>query len=278
MPFSLKIQNLNIAWHLKAYVISGASLHWSEANSKLGKIVNCHVTLSVRGSHGWKMTNSQIICSDIWSSVTEQNLFLDNGLQFIIEVLQPPLISKEHAAFVDFFEYKFDSNAEICRCLLNSCALQHGSYFKFFRYRQQALLGLWHLKKNTFTKAVSKHSRPPVAQKLFSTGDKPKAQTQGLSFSSHVSLLLLLPILRSQSQKDSSLAGHCSEVLLQCLQNCPPNSLSTEPVSCMKGLADLLFSWLLQTESGVEESSEAVCEIKRENLVAALISLACGRY
>ena len=213
--------------------------------------------------------------SDVWSSVTEQSIFLDDGLKFVVEVLQPPPVST-HTAFVDCIsEHRFDtsSNAELSKRLLNTCALQHGSYYKFFNYRQRALLGLWHSQKTKLTKLSLKISRPPAAPKLPTTGDKTKGLQTNVSFSSHVSLLLLLPILQSQSRTDPSLAGQCSEVLLQCLQNCPPSSLAVEAVSCIKGLADLLCSWLVQADSNA-----GLCEMKRENLVAALIALACGRY
>ena len=216
---------------------------------------------------------------DTWSSVTEQSIFLDDGLQYIVEALQSPSVSNEHTALDSVFDHKFDSssNAEICKCLLSSCAVQHGSYYKFFSYRQRALLGLWHSMKAKFKK-FKKHFRPPAAPKSFTTGDKTKGQQQNVSFSSHVSLLLLLPILQSQSLRDTSLAGQCSEVLLQCLQSCPPNSLAVEPLSCIKGLADLLCSWLSQAEQNSGESNVAVCAIKRENVLASLVSLACGRY
>ena len=219
--------------------------------------------------------------SDAWSSVTEQSIFLDDGLKFVVEVLQPPPVSTQHTAFVDCIsEHRFDtsSNAELSKRLLNTCALQHGSYYKFFNYRQRALQGLWHSQKAKLTKLSLKISRPPAAPKFFSAmGDKMKGQQTDVSFSSHVSLLLLLPILQSQSRIDPSLAGQCSEVLLQCLQNCPPSSLAVEPVSCIKGLADLLCSWLVQAENSSGEENAGVCEVKRENLVAALIALACGR-
>ncbi|XP_068681108.1 probable E3 ubiquitin-protein ligase HECTD4 isoform X3 [Montipora foliosa] len=225
------------------------------------------------------MTTGAPTGPDTWSSVTEQSIFLDDGLQYIVEALQSPSVSNEHTALDSVFDHKFDSssNAEICKCLLSSCAVQHGSYYKFFSYRQRALLGLWHSMKAKFKK-LKKHFRPPAAPKSFTTGDKTKGQQQNVSFSSHVSLLLLLPILQSQSLRDTSLAGQCSEVLLQCLQSCPPNSLAVEPLSCIKGLADLLCSWLLQAEQNSGESNVAVCAIKRENVLASLVSLACGRF
>lgn len=228
------------------------------------------------------MTNITTAGSDAWSSVTEQSIFLDNGLRFVVEALQPPPVSTEPSTFVECIsEHKFESssNAELSRRLLNACALQHGSYYKFFNYRQRALLGLWQSQKSKIIS--SKLSRPPADGPKVTTGDmKPKGQLQDVSFSSHVSLLLLVPILQSQSRTDPSLAGQCTELLLQCLQNCAPNSLAVEPVSCIKGLADLLCSWL-QQESDEENISRheelARNGVKRESLVAALIALACGR-
>lgn len=230
------------------------------------------------------MTNTITTDSDVWSSVTEQSIFLDDGLKFLAEVLQPPSISTERSTFVECIsEHKFEtsSNAELSKRLLNACALQHSSYYKLFSYRQRALLGLWQSQKSKITTLSSKNSRPPAVGPKVSTGDvKPKAHLQDVSFSSHVSLLLLVPILQSQSRTDPSLAGQCSELLLQCLQNCAPNSLAAEPTSCIKGLADLLCGWLQQTsdDGNVNTHEElARCRVKRESLVAALIALACGR-
>lgn len=226
------------------------------------------------------MTTALTAGTDGWSSVTEQSIFLNDGLKFVVEVLQPPPVSTEHTTFVDCIsEQKFDtsSNAELSKRLLTTCALQYGSYYRFFSYRQRALLGLWRSQRAKLTRLSLKISRPPGGAKLSAISDKTKGQQPNVSFSSHVSLLLLLPILQSQSRTDPSLAGQCSEVLFQCLQNCPPNSLATEPGSCIKGLADLLCSWLLRAEISTGEDV-AVCYAKRENLVAALISLACGRY
>ena len=225
------------------------------------------------------MTNVLSAGSDAWSSVTEQSIFLDDGLKFVVEVLQPPPVSTQQTAFAECIsEHKFDtsSNAELSKRLLNTCALQHSSYYKFFSYRQSALLGFWQSRKAKLTKLSLKISRPPAGSKVPATGDRPKGQD--VSFSSHVSLLLLLPILQSQSRKDPSLAGQCSELLLQCLQNCPPNSLAVEPVSCIRGLADLLCNWLQQEENVSGQENMAACEVKRESVVAALIALACGRY
>lgn len=226
------------------------------------------------------MTNTVTTDSDAWSSVSEQSIFLDDGLKFLVEVLQPPAISTEHSTFVErISEHKFEtsSNAELRKRLLKTCALQHSSYYKLFDYRQRALLGLWQSQKSKIIPLSSKNSCPPAVD---SKEGKPKVPFQDDSFSSHVSLLLLVPILESQSRTDPSLAGQCSELLLQCLQNCAPNSLAAEPTSCIKGLANLLCNWLQQAndEENISREEElARCGVKRESLVAALVSLACAR-
>lgn len=230
------------------------------------------------------MSNTSVTGFDNWSSVTEQNIFLDDGLKFVVEVVQPPPASTQQTSFEDCIsEQKFDtsSNAELSKRLLYTCALQHGSFYKFFNYRQRALIGLWQSAKAKLTKLSLKISRPPAASKLTATGDRQKGQLANVSFSSHVSLLLLLPILQSQSRTDPSLAGQCAELLLQCLQDCAPNSLAAEPVTCIRGLADLLCNWLQQgrqAEIIIGNQNVAGCQLKRETLVAALIVLACGRY
>ncbi|PFX24720.1 putative E3 ubiquitin-protein ligase HECTD4 [Stylophora pistillata] len=227
------------------------------------------------------MTNTVTTDSDAWSSVTEQSIFLDDGLKFLVGVLQPPAMSTECSTFVQRIsehEFETSSNTELCRRLLDTCALQHSSYYKLFDYRQRALLGLWQSQNSKLTTS-SKNSRPPAVDP-YPKDAKPKVPLQDVSFSSHVSLLLLVPILESQSRTDPSLAGQCSELLLHCLQNCAPNSLAAEPTSCIKGLADLLCSWLQQAndEEDVNRQEElARCGVKRESLVAALVALACAR-
>ena len=227
------------------------------------------------------MTNTVTTDSDAWSSVTEQSIFLDDGLKFLVGVLQPPAMSTECSTFVQRIsehEFETSSNTELCRRLLDTCALQHSSYYKLFDYRQRALLGLWQSQNSKLTTS-SKNSRPPAVDP-YPKDAKPKVPLQDVSFSSHVSLLLLVPILESQSRTDPSLAGQCSELLLQCLQTCAPNSLAAEPTSCIKGLADLLCSWLQQAndEEDVNRQEElARCGVKRESLVAALVALACAR-
>ena len=247
----------------------------------------CHVDLEddFLPAFEWIMMTTKSDGSDVWSSVTEQSILLDDGLKFLVEVLLPPPVSTQNSGFADCLsEHRFEStsNAELSKTLVKTCALQHGSYYKFFEYRQRAVLGLWQSQNIEIKKLPTRKFRDSVADHSKAASETPKRQIHGpeVSFSSHVSLLLLLPILQSQSRKDPSLAGQCTELLLHCLQDCSPNSLAVEPASCIKGLANLLCSWLRPREdAGNIYGEEHVSRLraKKESVVAALISLACGR-
>lgn len=104
-------------------------------------------------------------------------------------------------------------------------------------------------------------------------------QPEQAPFTSRVGLLLVFPLLQSQTRSDPALCGITAEVLLTCLRDCQPLSLSKEPADCLNGLEGLLCSWL---EDGAQESVQHQGRIphthrQRENAAAALVALACAR-
>lgn len=95
-------------------------------------------------------------------------------------------------------------------------------------------------------------------------------------FTSRVGLLLLFPLLQSQTRTDPALCGVTAEVLLTCLRDCQPLSLGKEPADCLNGLEGLLCAWLEEGGSGAAVPRPLQGR-QRENAAAALVALACAR-
>ncbi|XP_023793137.1 probable E3 ubiquitin-protein ligase HECTD4 isoform X2 [Cyanistes caeruleus] len=86
-------------------------------------------------------------------------------------------------------------------------------------------------------------------------------------------LLLVFPLIQSQSRTDPSLCNITAEVLLNCLRDCQPLSLTKEPADCLNGIESLLCSWLEDTAP----SGQHIPYKQKENAAAALVALACAR-
>ncbi|XP_025916129.1 probable E3 ubiquitin-protein ligase HECTD4 isoform X1 [Apteryx rowi] len=86
-------------------------------------------------------------------------------------------------------------------------------------------------------------------------------------------LLLVFPLIQSQSRTDPSLCNITAEVLLNCLRDCQPLSLTKEPADCLNGIESLLCSWLEETSA----SGQQIPYKQKENAAAALVALACAR-
>ncbi|XP_016414650.1 probable E3 ubiquitin-protein ligase HECTD4 [Sinocyclocheilus rhinocerous] len=105
------------------------------------------------------------------------------------------------------------------------------------------------------------------------------AGTDQAPFTSRVGLLLVFPLLQSQTRHDPALCGVTAEVLLACLRDCQPLSLGKEPADCLNGLERLLCSWL-EERSEPEETAQArplLTQQQRQNAAAALVALSCAR-
>uniref|UniRef100_W5LMJ7 HECT domain E3 ubiquitin protein ligase 4 n=1 Tax=Astyanax mexicanus TaxID=7994 RepID=W5LMJ7_ASTMX len=96
-----------------------------------------------------------------------------------------------------------------------------------------------------------------------------------------VGLLLVFPLLQSQTRHDPALSGVTAEVLLACLRDCQPLSLGKEPADCLNGLEGLLCTWLEQGGEqgggGLVQERLLLTQRQRENAAAALVALACAR-
>ena len=167
--------------------------------------------------------------------------------------------------------------SELSERLLAVCGTHNNAYSKLLEYRLNALRGLWNAQKQLSSDDDAERENANTEETIA------LLKKQGLwkepeqaSFSTRISVLLVLPLLQSQSRIDPNLCGVTSEVQLAFLRDCPPLSLSKEPGDCLKGLENLLCSWLGEN---VGSNSGQVVENKqhRKTIASALVALACAR-
>ena len=232
-----------------------------------------------------------------WSPIQEDTLFAEDGLKYVAELTEipPDVLALESSVCqsdcVDFCS-RFSAD-ETASDLRNLFATQTSPYARYFRYRQNALEQLWMKRvehENNSTRRKSDNEKTRVEDHVTTTLAVAVGKRR-IDFSSRVSLLLLIPLLKSQSKTDPALAEHSTQVLFQCLKECLPNSLHDEPLSCVTGLADLLTDWLVHKEATLNSTDdENSCAAKQETkepdrplvkseiIVGCLLSLACSRY
>lgn len=231
-----------------------------------------------------------------WTPVQEDTLFTEGGLKYVADLTEIPADVQTLESSVtsqgDGIDFELKSTQfsaeETAKELQNLFASENSPYARFFRYRQNALEQLW-LKREEF-----RNSKPKTEQEKIK--DRLPAATVGkrrIDFSSRISLLLLIPLIKSHSKTDPSLAEHSTQVLFQCLKECSSNSLGEEPLSCVTGLSDLLTDWLvcdmedeIALNSNDEENNCATKKetkgarkalVQSETVVGCLLSLACAR-
>ncbi|WAR02868.1 HECD4-like protein [Mya arenaria] len=213
-----------------------------------------------------------------WLSVTEETLFLHDGLMRVTDLVELPHdVNNAQDAENEVINFDLKDPKDLANRLLIVCGTHNNAYAKLLEYRLNALRGLWNAQKQM---TVDEES-----EKESSTTEETIAllRKQGLlkdpdqaSFSTRVSVLLVLPLLQSQSRIDPHLCGVTSGVLLNLLQECAPLSLSKEPGDCLKGLENLLCSWLgEQTES--DDSQVVQDKLQRKTIASALVALASAR-
>ncbi|KAH9492171.1 hypothetical protein Btru_026483 [Bulinus truncatus] len=213
--------------------------------------------------------------SSQWLSVTEETLFLHDGLLRVTDLVELPQ-NVESCGSRDNEVVAFDSKdpEELSAKLLEICGTRNNAFNTLLEYRLNALKGLWKAQKLTQEEQSDRET---------STQDEAIAllKKQGLlkdseqaSFSTRISLLLILPLLQSQSRTDPELCGVTSGVILTCLRYCPPLSLAKEPSDCLNGLESLLCGWL---EEQSQTGKSTIDKKHQENAAAALVALACAR-
>ncbi|XP_010602797.2 probable E3 ubiquitin-protein ligase HECTD4 [Fukomys damarensis] len=163
---------------------------------------------------------------------------------------------------------------ELAERLRSVCGNQSNAYARLLEYRLNALRGLWNAQRQLALE--EQHERE-------SSGDEETLallKRQGLlqqpeqaPFTSRMGLLLVFPLIQSQSRTDPSLCNITAEVLLNCLRDCQPLSLTKEPADCLNGIETLLCSWLEETS----DTGRQIPHKQKENAAAALVALACAR-
>lgn len=208
---------------------------------------------------------------------------------------------KVFSVLLQILTFETKNPAELAERLRAVCGNQSNAYTRLLEYRLNALRGLWGaqrqlaleeqqehdgvvpgsaggaddetlalLKRQGFLQPQHHHHphHPPMA-----------AGTDQAPFTSRVGLLLVFPLLQSQTRHDPALCGVTAEVLLACLRDCQPLSLGKEPADCLNGLERLLCSWLEERSEpeGAAQARPLLTQQQRQNLAAALVALSCAR-
>ncbi|XP_013380029.1 probable E3 ubiquitin-protein ligase HECTD4 isoform X2 [Lingula anatina] len=207
-----------------------------------------------------------------WLSVTEETLFLHDGLIRVTDLVELP---HDVSSVSDHEVVTFDSKSpeELSEKLKTVCGTQNNAYTRLLEYRLNALRGLWNAQRQIAIEEqnernISTHEETIQLLKKQGLWKEPEQA----SFSTRVSLLLVLPLLQSQSKVDAELCGVTAQLLLNCLRDCAPLSLSKEPADCLNGIEQLLCGWL---EEGSKAGNVEVAQM--ETAASALVALACAR-
>ncbi|KAJ3603715.1 hypothetical protein NHX12_028456 [Muraenolepis orangiensis] len=229
--------------------------------------------------------------SSQWLSVKEETIFLHDGLIRVTDLAELPSeigASEQGDTEQEILTFETKNPAELAERLRAVCGNQSNAYARLLEYRLNALRGLWGAQRQLALE--EQHEREGAGGGSAGGAGAADEETlallkrQGLlqqpeqaPFTSRVGLLLVFPLLQSQSRSDPALCGVTAEVLLACLRDCQPLSLSKEPADCLNGLEGLLCSWLEDSDSGQQHAPALHAHRQRENAAAALVALACAR-
>ncbi|MED6263237.1 hypothetical protein CHARACLAT_002450 [Characodon lateralis] len=232
---------------------------------------------------------SGAVDSSQWLSVKEETIFLHDGLIRVTDLAELPseIGASEHGdTEQEILTFETKNPVELAERLRAVCGNQSNAYARLLEYRLNALRGLWAAQRQLALEEQQDREGTGGADEETLTLLKRQGllqQPEQAPFTSRVALLLVFPLLQSQTHSDPALCGVTAEVLLACLRDCQPLTLSKEPADCLNGLEGLLCSWL---EDGAQESGQAQPQARsqvlhtqrqRENAAAALVALACAR-
>ncbi|XP_071497133.1 probable E3 ubiquitin-protein ligase HECTD4 [Diadema antillarum] len=246
------------------------------------------------------MSSVGITDTSQWLSVNEESLFLHDGLLRVSDLVKLPKYINNASPQSDSDEVvSFDTKnpAELSQRLVSVCERHNNiyAYGRLLEYRLNALKGLWNAHRQICSNVeqLEKEAFPSEEEAataaaagigglglLKKVGQHPWHTAEPAAFSSRLGLLLVFPLLRSQQRLNPELSGETASLLLSCLRDCPPLSLSKEPPDCLDGLENLLSTWLGEADDG--EGSRTVVPQgqsaqNQQKLASALVALACAR-
>ncbi|KAL1270511.1 hypothetical protein QQF64_029527 [Cirrhinus molitorella] len=247
---------------------------------------------------------SGAVDSSQWLSVKEETIFLHDGLIRVTDLAELPSeigVSEQGESEQEILTFETKNPVELAERLRAVCGNQSNAYTRLLEYRLNALRGLWGAQRQLALEEQQEHDGVVPG----STGGaddetmallkrqgflQPQhhhhphhppmpAGTDQAPFTSRVGLLLVFPLLQSQTRHDPALCGVTAEVLLACLRDCQPLSLGKEPADCLNGLERLLCSWLEEKcePEGVAQAGPLLTQQQRQNAAAALVALSCAR-
>lgn len=211
-----------------------------------------------------------------WLSISEETLFLHDGLMRVTELVELPHDVSTADQQLEQEVVSFDSKSpdELSERLRTICGTQNSANARLLEYRLNALRGFWAAVRSLAFEVQREKltTREALLKKPF------QKETEPGSFSTQVSLLLVLPLLQSQSRLDNALCGVTTSLLLKCLRDCSPLSLRKEMSDCLDGLESLLSTWLGETTSGDHPVPTSFLDpVQQQKTASALVALACAR-
>ena len=203
-----------------------------------------------------------------WDSLQEQDLLLQNYLHRVSDLLdEPPNIENETE-----FDFTVADADELCRRIESFSAGQTNQFATLVQYRVSALRELWTAKEAWRRRQRDKD--PADQESTKRKGPGTSSLDGALMFSSKLSLMLIFPLIESQTRLDPGLCGVTTRILLQSLRECPPLTLR-DPADALNGLENLLCSWLGEGADGTVSESGGQKDV--ETIAATLVALACAR-
>uniref|UniRef100_A0A8C1PKU9 HECT domain E3 ubiquitin protein ligase 4 n=1 Tax=Cyprinus carpio TaxID=7962 RepID=A0A8C1PKU9_CYPCA len=217
-----------------------------------------------------KAMGSGAVDSSQWLSVKEETIFLHDGLIRVTDLAELPSeigVTEQGESEQEILTFETKNPVELAERLRAVCGNQSNAYTRLLEYRLNALRGLWGAQRQLALEEQQEHD-----------GVVP-GSAGGAPFTSRVGLLLVFPLLQSQTRHDPALCGVTAEVLLTCLRDCQPLSLGKEPADCLNGLERLLCSWLEERSEpeGAAQARPLLTQQQRQNAAAALVALSCAR-
>ena len=178
-----------------------------------------------------------------WLSVSEESLFITDGIIYLKDLLRPPENSESRAQFDREIqkllalesdpEQLSDKIGEICRSQSNVCS-------QLTSYRLSALLSIWGTRELLLKKQETHAKNVALARRSQSPAPETALFLQE-DFTKTLALKLLFPLIQSQAKTDPQLAISSNELLMGSLASCAPLSLTD---NSLDGLLDLLRQWI----------------------------------